>query len=181
MNFLHHSDHDDIKQHASLLQQATEGGSNTDKAAENGEAKHPHGTFRSLKASVGKLFHHNRMQSTQSLPPNGNLSRRMTANTDTDTITSDGSTSSTDDEDEDIRPATPLVDPSTNVDPLSEPLSDDEGIPRTSKEGDAAKKKKRRTKDVSKHTFYIENSQMRLKLYARNAVTTIFHLSGKID
>lgn len=95
---------------------------------------------------------------------------------------SDGSSSDTDD-DEPIRGVrTPLVDPSTNVDPLREPLSEDETGPRPNpnpkaieQEIQARKRKKR--KDVSKHTFFIENSQMKLKLFARSAVSNSFPVS----
>ncbi|KIY71705.1 phospholipase D [Cylindrobasidium torrendii FP15055 ss-10] len=60
------------------------------------------------------------------------------------------------------RPPTPLLDPSTNVDPLSEPGEKDD--PKWID----SKKKKRSPKDVSRHTFYISNSQMRLRVTAKN-------------
>ncbi|KAJ7134494.1 hypothetical protein C8R44DRAFT_770608 [Mycena epipterygia] len=59
----------------------------------------------------------------------------------------------------------PMLDPSTNVNPLS----------ATTDQADAdrhwhpdEKKKKKKVDNVSQHTFYIVNSQMRLKLFARN-------------
>lgn len=58
-----------------------------------------------------------------------------------------------------------MLDPSTNTNPLEPP---DDLNDRRSRAGEDEKKKKKRTGDVSKHTFYIENSQMRLKLFARN-------------
>jgi phospholipase D1/2 len=58
------------------------------------------------------------------------------------------------------RAPTPLLDPSTNTNPL---LDGDE-------RGDRGGEKKKSNDEVSKHTFYIENAQMRLKLYARNEV-----------
>ncbi|KZP31489.1 phospholipase D [Athelia psychrophila] len=62
---------------------------------------------------------------------------------------------------------TPMLDPSTNINPLEVP--NDMTRMRSHVGGeDDKKKKKKRTGDVSKHTFYIENSQMRLKLFARN-------------
>lgn len=62
-----------------------------------------------------------------------------------------------------------MLDPSTNVNPLEVP--DDKTKLREGAGGEEEKKKKKkRTGDVSKHTFYIENSQMRLKLFARNEV-----------
>jgi phospholipase D1/2 len=60
----------------------------------------------------------------------------------------------------------PILDPSTNVNPLApadHPDADRHWHPDE-------KKKKKRVEDVSKHTFYIVNSQMRLKLFARNQV-----------
>jgi phospholipase D1/2 len=69
--------------------------------------------------------------------------------------------------DPDSRPPTPLLDPSTNTDPLNEDL---QNSPHPQEEGSQNKKKRRATGEVSKHTFYVENSQMRLKLYARNEV-----------
>jgi phospholipase D1/2 len=68
------------------------------------------------------------------------------------------------------RPPTPMLDPSTNINPL---LSAEKGTNEPSDpmpilgEND---KKKSQSGDVSKHTFYIENAQMRLKLFAHNEV-----------
>lgn len=59
--------------------------------------------------------------------------------------------------------AAPMLDPSTNVNPLSE--GEDMNNLMI-----AATKKRGKRVDVSKHTFYIENSQSRLKLFARNEV-----------
>jgi phospholipase D1/2 len=39
------------------------------------------------------------------------------------------------------------------------------------------RKKKKRSDDVSKHTFYVENSQMRLKLFARNEVGSSYRVA----
>lgn len=58
---------------------------------------------------------------------------------------------------------TPMLDPSTNANPL---------VVDPDKENETEEKKKQRSADVSKHTFYIVNSQMRLKLFARNEVST---------
>jgi phospholipase D1/2 len=60
--------------------------------------------------------------------------------------------------DPDSSPPTPLLDPSTNADPRQQ----DDTTPR--------KKTRRASGEMSKHTFYIENSQMRLKLFARSEV-----------
>ncbi|KAF4577108.1 Phospholipase D1 [Pleurotus pulmonarius] len=61
----------------------------------------------------------------------------------------------------------PMLDPSTNVNPLGPPEADAEGTPRARTPA-GQKKKKATSADVSKHTFFIENSQTRLKLFARN-------------
>ncbi|KAG6337311.1 hypothetical protein ID866_1773 [Astraeus odoratus] len=60
-----------------------------------------------------------------------------------------------------------IVDPSTNRDPLGVDGDDREQDPTTQLETERRKRKKR-PQDVSKHTFYIQNSQMKLKLSARN-------------
>jgi len=70
----------------------------------------------------------------------------------------------------DSRPPTPLLDPSTNMDPLNEGVRD---APCPQVVGAQRKKKRRVSGDVSKHTFYIQNSQMRLKLSARSEVRTV--------
>lgn len=67
------------------------------------------------------------------------------------------------------QPATPMLDPSTNTNPLAgEPGQPDEHLDDGRPENE--KKRKKRSTDVSKHTFYIVNAQMRLKLFARNEV-----------
>ena len=55
------------------------------------------------------------------------------------------------------RAQTPMLDPSTNTNPLLDP---DENHENPSK--------KKTHNEASKHTFYIENSQMKLKITARN-------------
>lgn len=62
----------------------------------------------------------------------------------------------------------PMLDPSTNFNPLSL----DQEQPDESHEPQRVNGKKR-SADVSKHTFYIVNAQMRLKLCARNEVRQI--------
>ncbi|KAF8120583.1 phospholipase D [Boletus edulis] len=66
----------------------------------------------------------------------------------------------------------PMLDPSTHVRPLqiSQPqrsVQEQNQQDRTLSESEQRKRKKR-SQGVSKHTFYVENSQMRLKLFARN-------------
>ncbi|KAF5389183.1 hypothetical protein D9757_003438 [Collybiopsis confluens] len=70
------------------------------------------------------------------------------------------------------RPATPMGDPSTNANPLH-PADDDEDHPWSNK-----KKKKTNANEVSKHTFYISNSQTRLKLFARNQRQMLQWITG---
>lgn len=75
-----------------------------------------------------------------------------------------------------------VVDPSTNTNPLDHVEGPDAkemvGIPKNEQEQEE-RKKERRAKDVSKHTFYIENSQMRLKLFARNEVGDCFRKADR--
>lgn len=78
------------------------------------------------------------------------------------------SSSSSDSSSDASRPVTPMLDPSTNTNPLEHP---DEMNNERGGGTDEKKKKRKRTGDVSKHTFYIENSQMRLKLFAHNEVS----------
>ncbi|KAI0036483.1 hypothetical protein K488DRAFT_41109, partial [Vararia minispora EC-137] len=61
------------------------------------------------------------------------------------------------------RPSTPLLDPSTNTNPL------EIGVDRPRDDPKAYDKKGKKTsREMSKHTFYIINSQLRLKLFARS-------------
>lgn len=70
------------------------------------------------------------------------------------------------------RQITPILDPSTNTNPLLGPDGHNDKNPSS------AKDKKKQHGDVSKHTFYIENSQMRLKLFARNEVSRCRYCRG---
>ncbi|KZT64620.1 phospholipase D [Daedalea quercina L-15889] len=80
-----------------------------------------------------------------------------------DTVSSSSSSSSS------SRPVTPMLDPSTNTNPLLGPEDRDEYKHDEQEDPNNRKRKSRmRANEVSKHTFYIENSQMRLKLYAKN-------------
>lgn len=58
------------------------------------------------------------------------------------------------------RPWTPMLDPSTNPNPLSAPEDAE----------DQAAGEGKTNEEVSRHTFYIVNSQMKLKLFTRNEV-----------
>ena len=116
----------------------------------------------SIRSRVSHIFH---PRNEASYPgPSGVLDdeREQHVRSDTDA----------DSFDPDSRPPTPLLDPSTNTNPLNEETTNS---PRPQEEGSQKNKKKRRAAgEVSKHTFYIENSQMRLKLYARNEVCVSF-------
>ena len=64
-----------------------------------------------------------------------------------------------------------MLDPSTNTNPLLGPEDHDEYKHGEHDESNGRKWKSRlNANEVSKHTFYVENSQMRLKLYAKNEV-----------
>ncbi|KAH9002804.1 phospholipase D [Lactarius hatsudake] len=76
--------------------------------------------------------------------------------------------------DPDSRPPTPMLDPSTNTNPLNEDATHAPHPPQ----GGAQNKKRRMSGDVSKHTFYIENSQMKLKLYARSERQMLQWIAG---
>ena len=71
-----------------------------------------------------------------------------------------------------------MADPSTNVDPMRrddehQEHHDEDELPdmeKTEKQIQRKNKGRKKTKDVSKHTFFVSNSQMRLKLFAKNEV-----------
>lgn len=67
------------------------------------------------------------------------------------------------------RAQTPMLDPSTNIDPMSGSKKQDNPGEDGRRPSGAIKKNKPEG-DVSKHTFYIVNSQMRLRLSARSEV-----------
>ncbi|KAI0338902.1 phospholipase D [Trametopsis cervina] len=108
-------------------------------------------TGASIRSRLSKIFHiHNRPRA--STDGNGTVASRAR----TGSVTSASSDSEEDEGTALARQITPMLDPSTNTNPLLAP-------------DDPTKKDKKKGRgDVSKHTFYIENSQMRLKCYARN-------------
>lgn len=73
------------------------------------------------------------------------------------------------------RAPTPMLDPSTNINPLdgTNDVNDAEKMGEEHPWSNNKKKKKPNVNEVSKHTFFITNSQMRLKLFARNQVCGI--------
>jgi phospholipase D1/2 len=117
------------------------------------------GTITSRISRIFRIGHHIHQQST-----NGEVaiphSRAASASSGSSRSSSEPS-----------RAPTPMLDPSTNTNPLEPPsgMSD-----KRSRAGEEEKRKKKRTGDVSKHTFYVENSQMRLKLFARNEVSSSY-------
>lgn len=62
-----------------------------------------------------------------------------------------------------------------DVDPAGEKIEAKAGTQRADARNDDKEKKKKRMKDVSRHTFYIENSQQRLKIVARSEVKSDYH------
>ena len=127
------------------------------------ESAGPNGS--SMKARLSRIFHVGHRDEPEASGSGQAASSVRPGASDYD---SPSSPDSSEDEGERLaRRITPILDPSTNTNPLLGPDGDPAG-----KNGGAAqpKKKQKKQQDVSKHTFYIENSQMRLKLYARNEV-----------
>jgi phospholipase D1/2 len=121
----------------------------------------------SIKTRVSKILHIDPNHPPP--PPNGHADHgHQSDDADiSDSASSNGSSMP-------FRVPTPMFDPSTHVNPL-QPRVDGQGHEDGRVEGEQAPKPKEGTKqpvssDVSKHTFYIVNSQMRLKLSARNEV-----------
>jgi phospholipase D1/2 len=132
----------------------------------------------SIRSRVSKIFHLDPSKGRNASASDG---RRRASSTSRAGVASSGSISSElSDDDETIstssrvqsRPATPMLDPSTNANPLLG--ENEEGMgkdgPEKTKESDKEKRFKKLEGDVSKHIFYIVNSQMRLKLIAKNEV-----------
>ncbi|KAI0084789.1 phospholipase D [Irpex rosettiformis] len=116
----------------------------------------------SIKSRFSRIFSrksctHQRTSSDGNAHENGTANSRPSRARSSST-SSDASTSSSEDEGHRLaRQITPMLDPSTNTNPL-------EGLDEKTGNG----KSKKKSGDVSKHTFYIENAQMRLKCYAKN-------------
>jgi phospholipase D1/2 len=155
LNFLHHPDTIDKS-------------NDKESRSVNGQEKSAHqddnATVResSIRSRLSKVFHF-RVTSADAARDQS-LSQSL-HRTHTDSSGSSASSSSIP-----SRAPSPMLDPSTNLNPLS-PREGDEEHAASDKE---KKRKKKRPLDVSKHTFYIENSQMRLKLFARNEVRSRF-------
>ena len=124
-------------------------------------------TVGSIKSSISKFLHvgshrhhpaHGRHStSVNNLTVNGGPApNRRSQETSSSEASSSVSGLST-------RPLTPMLDPSTNTNPLAN--HDPE---HGHAAGDPSEGQKKGSKDVSKHVFYVVNSQTRLKLYAKN-------------
>jgi phospholipase D1/2 len=111
----------------------------------------------SIRSRVSHMLHPHRDASYAgpSSTQDGEQEQHVRSDTDADSLDPGSS------------PPTPLLDPSTNADPLNE---DETDAPRNQDEAAQRKKTRGASREVSKHTFYIENSQMRLKLFARSEV-----------
>ena len=111
----------------------------------------------SIRSRVSHMLHPHRDASHAgpSSTQDGEQEQHIRSDTDADSLDPDSS------------PPTPLLDPSTNADPLNE---DEMDAPCNQDEAAQRKKTRRPSREVSKHTFYVENSQMRLKLFARSEV-----------
>ncbi|KAL0576864.1 Phospholipase D1 [Marasmius crinis-equi] len=72
----------------------------------------------------------------------------------------------------------PILDPSTNVNPLEPGEDQPEETGGDNDHPWSQKKKKANTNEVSKHTFFVTNSQMRLKLYAKNERQMLQWITG---
>ncbi|KAI0056534.1 phospholipase D [Artomyces pyxidatus] len=120
-------------------------------ASESGAADHV-SLFGSIRSRVSKVLHPHHASNGDA--PRASTSTRPRTESTVSSISSPPSSAAP------SRAATPMLDPSTNTNPLME---DQSKAPKPPQDGE---KKKR--SEVSKHTFYIENSQMRLKLYARS-------------
>lgn len=113
----------------------------------------------SVRSRLSKVFH----PRTKSHPELGE-GRRSSVSSDSSSSSSSNSSMASDNREA-------MLDPSTNTNPLTagpddehENFTEDNKI----KWDPQHERKKKKEGEVSKHTFYIINSQMRLKLYAKN-------------
>ena len=129
--------------------------------------RHMSSKFSSIRTSFSKVFHRSsHSQRGKSMDGNGTTPgpRPSRPRVDSDSsLSSNPSTAS--------RPVTPLLDPSPNMNPLQITEEQTEQSPDQTH-------KKSKSRDVSKHTFYVENSQVRLKLLARNEVGVTCEVGG---
>ena len=168
LNLLHHDHVDDEKENP-----PHKDGADLTLSTARGDRSERSSKLHSLKSGFARIFYH-LVTSTHSLPPSGHQQAQAHSGCSTSSSGSASFVVSEEHDNDNLCPSTHMVDPSTNMDPLrAETFTDDEMNPRLDKEGvarESAKKKRRRVKEVSTHTFFIENSQMRLRLFARNTV-----------
>lgn len=112
-------------------------------------------TFGSIRSKLSKVFKRKAQEQEVSPRPSGSGSGPP-PRISTDDNSSTESTVSLHSE----RAPTPMLDPSTNTNPLLDPEENQD-------HPDPSKKRKSHD-EMSKHTFYIENSQMKLKINAKN-------------
>ncbi|KAI0789639.1 phospholipase D [Abortiporus biennis] len=149
----------DVSKHEHQHQQEKEKAEQQQTPRSSHDARsHVSSTLGSIKATLSRAFHLNHHN------PDGHGLDSLSVGAGTRRRSDSASSQSSDDSrPQPSRPLTPMLDPSTNTNPL---LGGDGGRETDDPEAEANRKKS--TKDVSKHTFYVENSQMRLKLFAKN-------------
>ncbi len=135
-----------------------------------------HSVFESMKARVSKIFH---LDSDDNRRGSGDTRSRTRKSREGDNTGDSDSSSSIS---LPPRTRTPMLDPSTNID-LATGSKELENSGANGKQTTGGTKKKKPEDDVSKHTFYIVNSQMRLKLSAPSEVRAHYwiHLLSIID
>ncbi|KAJ7069910.1 phospholipase D, partial [Mycena amicta] len=141
------------RQGLKLLQPGSDDDADEDAPQPNGLLKPPtdhdnRSIMGSIRSSISRLVHPSRR------------SRNGAPRDDSSSISSGTSVSSII-----SQPPAPMLDPSTNPNPLAD---DQDEVNAERNWHPSEKKRKRKVEDVSKHTFYIVNSQLRLKLFARN-------------
>jgi len=114
----------------------------------------------SLKSRVSKIFYPGHFHLSGNGDAQGRLDFSTRPRSSSETISSGASSPPS-------RPATPMLDPSTNTNPLMGEQGKSKQHQDQQQDGH---KNQRSSSEVSKHTFYVENSQMRLKLTARSEV-----------
>jgi phospholipase D1/2 len=125
-----------------------------------------------IRSGVSKVLHRHRASSLDGHPRASTTTRGRS-----NSIGSSHSSASSDEGPEHhTEPA--MLDPSMNVNPL---VDEQQGIRHAHEGSSNGNKKKKKAADVSKHVFYVENSQTRLKLYAKNEVSCILFYLATVD
>jgi phospholipase D1/2 len=138
------------------------------------------GTMHSIKRGAGKLFHlrhfhENNGDDHHHRRVNDHSTETNRVGNDHSSRTHSGSTisSSSSTESGSSRPPTPLLDPSTNVDQLRDPNPGE--LEKATRDNDTKTSgtKKKKHQDASRHTFYLVNSQSRLRCTASTEATIL--------